>query len=290
MNKKTSVTNGKFTLRQFNYRFPDDDACLEAIKLARFGNEYQCPKCHVIGKFYHIKGRTAYACGSCRHQIYPLKGTIFEKTTTPLKDWFYAMYVMVQTRAGISAKTLQRELGNSYKTSWRMFHQIRELMADDGDMLTGKIEIDEGYVGGAGYWRAKERKDLESNKSVVFGMVERGGRVKAIHVPSSGARALLPEVQKHIAPNSKIYSDEYGAYKTLPRLGYKHGIIRHKDLQFVKGDIHTQTIENYWSNMKRGITGVYRHVSSQHLQKYANEYAFRYSNREKSLPICLTRW
>lgn len=293
MSKVNSVTNDKFTLRQFRYRFPDSDACLEELKLVRFGEKLDCLKCGKNSKFYKVKGRKAYQCPFCRYQMYPLAGTVFEKSTTDLWDWFYAIYIMVQTRAGISAKQLERELGVTYKTAWRMFHQIRKLMSEDGNPLTGEVEIDEGYFGGKGYWRAKERRDLEDNKAVIFGMVERKGRVKAVHVPSSGARALLPQVQKHIAPNSKIYSDEYGSYKMLNRMGYKHGVIRHKDLQFVKGKIHTQGIENFWSNMKRGITGVYRHVDAKYIQAYADEYSWRYSQRgttaEKSFENLLSR-
>ena len=137
--------NDKFTVRQFNYRFPTEDACLEELKVLRFGEKLDCAKCGKNSKFYKVKGRKAYQCPFCRYQIYPLAGTIFEKSTTPLKDWYYAIYLMTQTRAGMSAKQLERMLGVTYKTAWRMFHQIRKLMADDGEMLTGEVEIDEAY-------------------------------------------------------------------------------------------------------------------------------------------------
>src|SRR3989338_6421389 len=145
-----------FTVRKFNYRFPTEDACLEEIKILRFGEELACTKCGVINKFYKITDRKCYACSACRYQLYPLKGTIFEKSTTPLKDWLYAIYLMTQTRSGMSAKQLERMLGVTYKTAWRMFHQIRKLMADEGDLLSGEVEVDEAFIGGKGYWRAKE--------------------------------------------------------------------------------------------------------------------------------------
>jgi transposase-like protein len=288
MKDKSLVKTDRFSLRQFRYRFPDDDACLEELKVLRFGETLDCPSCGKNNKFYRIKNRKAYSCAFCRYQLYPLKGTIFEKSTTPLWDWFYAMYIMVQTRAGISAKQLERELGVTYKTAWRMFHQIRKLMADDGDMLTGEVEIDEAYFGGKGYWRAKERRDTDYKKQVVFGMVERKGRARVRHVPSSGTRALLPHIQKNIKPESQIYSDELGAYKLLGRQGYAHAVINHRRQEYAKGDVHTQNVENFWSNMKRGIRGVYRHVGNDYLQAYADEYSFRYSYRDVAPEVVFT--
>lgn len=126
----------KFTLKQFNRRYPTDDACLEEIKKLRFGDIHRCLKCRKPNQFYKIKGRKAYSCAFCRYQLYPLAGTIFEKSTTPLTDWFYAMYLMTQTRGAISAKQLERLLGCTYKTAWRMWHRIYQLMAEDDDLLT----------------------------------------------------------------------------------------------------------------------------------------------------------
>lgn len=271
--------NDKFTVRQFNYRFPTEDACLEEIKLLRFGETLPCPKCGVINKFYKLKNRKAYACSACRHQIYPLKGTIFEKSTTPLKDWFYAIYLMTQTRAGISAKQLERMLGVTYKTAWRMFHQIRKLMADDGDMLTGEVEIDEAYF----HPDTTRRSTAKAYQSqVVLGMVERKGRARVKHVRTSGVRVLTPEILGNIALTSHVFTDEHGSYKTLKRHGYQHRTINHVREQYVNGNTHTQNVENLWSNIKRGIYGVYRHVDPSYLQAYIDEYAFRYSNRDLS--------
>lgn len=276
MNKSDSVKNDRFTLRQFNYRYPDDDACLEEVKQMRLGDELECPKCKRVNKFYRAKGRMAYACSFCGQQLYPLKGTIFEGSTTPLKDWFYAIYLMVQTRAGISAKQLERELGVTYKTAWRMFHQIRKLMADDGDMLTGEVEVDEAYF----HPRPDRRSTAKPNNSqVVLGMVERGGRARVKHVISSGARALQPQIVGNVAVGTQIYSDQHGSYKVLARRGFGHKTINHSLRQYVNGQVHTQNVENLWSNIKRGIYGVYRHVDAQYLQAYVNEYAFRYSHR-----------
>lgn len=271
--------NDKFTVRQFNYRFPTEDACLEELKVLRFGERLDCPKCGKNSKFYKVKGRKSYQCPFCRYQLYPLAGTIFEKSTTPLKDWFYAIYLMTQTRAGISAKQLERMLGVTYKTAWRMFHQIRKLMADDESLLTGEVEVDEAYFHPNPQRRSTAKPH---NSEVVFGMVERGGRARVKHVKSSGVRVLLPQIMGNIAIGTKIYSDEHGAYRLLDRRGYEHGTIKHSMRRYVSGNVHTQNVENLWSNVKRGIYGVYRHVDPKYLQAYIDEYAFRYSNRNNT--------
>ena len=266
----------KFTVRQFNYRFPTEDACLEEIKLLRYGERFACPSCGVINKFHKLKNRKAYSCDYCRHQVYPLKGTIFEKSTTPLKDWFYAIYLMTQTRAGISAKQLERMLGVTYKTAWRMFKQIRTLMADDGDLLTGEIEIDEAYF----HPKPNKRSSAKAhNSQVILGMVERGGKAKVKHVRTSGTRILVPEIVGAVATRALLYTDGYYSYKALDKLGYNRSVINHARAEYVNGNIHTQNVENLWSNVKRGIYGVYRHVDGKYLQSYVDEYAFRYSNR-----------
>lgn len=144
--------SGKFSLKEFFSRFPNDDTCLEEIKNLRFPNGITCPKCQKITKFYKISKRPGYACEFGGHVVYPLSGTILEKTTTPLQYWLYAMYLMTKTRSGISTKQLQRELGVTYKTAWRMFKQIRMLMSSDSssDPLDGIVEVDETFVGGKG--------------------------------------------------------------------------------------------------------------------------------------------
>ena len=138
----------KFTIHQFNEMFPDDDACLEVLKGLIYPEGVECRACNEVRPHHRLTARKAYSCDYCGTHVYPLAGTIFEKSTTPLKSWFYAMHLIASTRCGISAKQLERELGVTYKTAWRMFNQIRKLMADDTGMLGGKVEMDETYVGG----------------------------------------------------------------------------------------------------------------------------------------------
>ena len=188
------------------------------------------------------------------------------------------MYLMSSTRCGISAKQLERELGVTYKTAWRMFHKIRhELMDQNDDQLTGEVEVDEMYVGGSRKY-GKGRKP-SNPKTPVLGMVERGGRVSAYVVPDKSALALYPQIRKSVASGTSVFTDEHPAYVALDKSGFVHDSIRHNEGVYVSGNVHTQTIENFWSLVKRGISGVYHAVSAKHLQGYLNEYVWRYNRR-----------
>ena len=267
----------RFTLTDFLNQYSDNDKCLEEIENTRWPNGIECAKCKKVTNHYKIKGRMQYACANCGTHIAPLAGTIFEKSVTPLTSWFYAMFLMINTRAGVSAKTLQRELGVTYKTAWRMFHQIRKLMADDTFTFSdGVVEIDETYIGGKP--RKHERWDTKK-KEAVMGMVQRDGKVFLKHVEGTGKWAVLEQVKNHIKPDVRVITDEWPSYTQLKKHGYTHDVILHKKT-YVQKDIHTQNIENVWSHLKRCIYGVYRHVSKKHLQAYADEFAFRYNNRK----------
>lgn len=272
------MTN-KFSLRQFRRKYGTHLQCLEAIKAMRFPDNTECPKCKQPTIFYQVADRTAYACKWCGWHVYPLAGTVFEKSTTSLDLWFFAMYLMVQTRAGISAKQLERMLGVTYKTAWRMFKQIRALMADtDGTSLDGVVEVDETFVGGKATNRRTKYLDGHKEKEIVMGMLKRGGKAYFKHIPNTGKWTLLRQIQENVSPKTTIYSDEYGGYYHLPKFGYRHESVNHL-LEMVKGEVHTQNIENFWSHLKRGITGVYRLVSKKYLQAYVDEYGWRYNNR-----------
>jgi transposase-like protein len=205
------------------------------------------------------------------------------------------MYLMTSTRCGISAKQLERELGVTYKTAWRMANLIRtELMTQDVEPLGGgqtPVEMDETYVGGRRKDGRKTRKasgklrtgrpgPLEADEKVpVFGMVQRGGNVAAIVTNTTRSGELLPHIKMRVLPGSLIYSDEYKSYDALGTMGYTHHRIRHSARVYVSGDVHTNTIEGFWSLVKRGIDGVFHSVSRKHLQGYLNEYAWRYNQR-----------
>jgi transposase len=273
----------KYTIRQFNEDYPDDDACLEQIVAAvypTYPDGIHCRTCGEIRKHHRIRGRKVYSCDHCGTHVSPLAGTIFEKSTTPLKSWFYAMYLMASTRCGISAKQLERELGVTYKTAWRMFKMIRGLMGEEIEPLSGEVEADETYVGGKEKGK-RGRPGKDSNKTPVVGVVERGGKVAALVTSDTKKATVQPIIREHVLPRSMVYTDEYVAYDGLDgKKEYEHKRIYHAEKVWVVGNVHTNTIEGFWSQLKRSIDGTNHSVSAKHLQDYVNEYAFRYNHRD----------
>lgn len=225
-----------------------------------------------------------YSCGTCGHHTSPLTGTVLEGTKTPLRHWFYAIYLMATNKAGTSATQLQRELGCKWDTAHRMQMKIRELMEPPDHIFIGEVELDETFIH-ANVWKrssAQKRYGLTGSRKgdVVFGMLERQtGTVKAFHVRAAGVRVLIPLIREHIRVGSLIHSDGYFAYRGLPTWGYYHRWTDHGKKQYYTPDSSTQRIENFWSTWKPRMKGTYKSVSSQYLQQYANEYAWRYSHR-----------
>ena len=265
-----------FTLQAFNERFPTEDSCLTFLFTKKYPSGVHCTTCDYITTYHRVSGRKCYECGKCGTQVHPTSGTIFHKSSTSLRSWFYAIYLMASTRTGISAKQLERELGVTYKTAWRMFSQIRKLMAQDDVMLFGEVEADETYVGGK---RPGKRGRGAAGKTIVAGVIERKGKVVAKVVPDVKAETLLPFVAKHTEPGSTVYTDELRSYSRLSRMGYSHHTVQHQAKQYVSGKAHTNNIESVWSNVKRGIDGVNHHVSPKHLQSYLDSYVFRLNHR-----------
>src|SRR6267378_2620534 len=278
----------RFTLQDFSKQFPNDNACLEHLKEKRFpGGISYCAKCKQERKHHRVTGRPAYACDYCGKMISPMAGTIFEKSSTSLRTWFYAMYLMGSTRCGISAKQIQRETGVTYKTAWRMFRQIRSLLSEDGLQLEGStVEMDEMYHGGKRRHQGGQgRPSYGSHKVAVVGMAERStptrvGRVVARVAPNATKKTLHGLAKEYILPSSTVFTDDFVSYDGLQNLGYVHRRIRHSAKIYVSGDIHTQAIEGFWSLVKRGIGGVYHNVSAKYLQTYLDEYSFRYNRRD----------
>lgn len=301
--KRAASSESRMSLMEFMREFPDDATCLEWLWRARYsedGEHAHCPKCdqeRTFKKYPFENRKTSWTCVACGHHIHPLAGTIFHKSSTSLHLWFYAMYLMSSTRCGISAKQLERELGVTYKCAWRMMNLIRNyLMTQDDEPMSGNVEMDETFVGGG--LRAKDRakyahltshpqrtaagrRASNAKKTAVFGMVQRGGKVSAHVVPSIQAGTLGAHVEARVLPASTIFTDEAPAYVTISRKGgYEHRRIQHEAKVYVRGDVHTNTIEGFWSLVKRGISGNYHAVSAKWLQSYLDEYSFRYNHRD----------
>lgn len=290
--KQTNTIPGhqKYTIADFNTEFPNDDACLTHVFESRWpGGITTCDskKCDNVERKHHrVTGRTAYACDYCGKHIYPLAGSIFEKSTTSLRLWFYAMYLMGSTRCGVSAKQIQRETGVTYKTAWRMFKQIRTLMSEDIQLEGSSVEIDEMYHGGKRKNGTGRPMVGDKTKTPVLGMVERRGRVVARTIERVNAETLCGEIWERVLPASTVYTDELASYNTISEnRRYTHKRINHSEKVYVIGDIHTNTIEGFWSLVKRGIGGVYHSVSQKYLQTYLDEYSFRYNRRTANEPM-----
>ena len=285
--RRAPSSDSTYSLMEFMRDWPDDATCLDFLwrqNFAEDGYHAHCPKCDRTRKFHRVKSRPSYSCDSCGKHLHPLAGTIFEKSSTPLHLWFYACYLMTSTRCGVSAKHLERELGVTYKTAWRMFNKIRvQLMADDGDeRLSGDIEIDEASVDGKPRKRLNRREAAqyrERSRATVLAAVERDGRVKATVVPSRRSPEIQRKVREWVDPASIIITDEWPIYSGLSRDFIAHSRVIHSAGEYVIGDTHTNTVEGFFGNLKTGIRGNYKKVSHKWLQGYLNEFCWRYNQR-----------
>jgi transposase len=280
----------RFTVEQFNRMFPTNDACLDWLMAQRYpGYMALCSYCTVERKFYRVSKRKVYSCDHCGTMIAPMAGTIFEKSSTPLRLWFYALYLMSATRCGISAKQIQREVGVTYKTAWRMFKQIRTLMAEDAPLggPGSGVEMDETYYGGRRKGGVGRPMRGDAGMVPIVGIVERQGRVRALVAENAKGSTLLSIVKEHVLPASTIFTDEWKGYDGIEHMKreYTHRRIKHSEKVYVVGDVHTNTVEGFWSLIKRGIGGVYHSVSKKYLQTYLNEYSFRYNRRMLNQPM-----
>lgn len=271
------------TIQNFNKQFPDDDVCLDYMFKYFYGKDYECPKCHNKKGWYRIQKRKCYSCGNCGYLLSPLAGTIFHKSPTSLKNWFFAIYLMSTSKNGVAAKEIQRQTQVTYKCAWRMQKQIRMLMRSNGsNKLDGEIEIDDTYIGGK--HEGKRGRGAEG-KSVVFGMVEREGAVKAEVVENLKAKTVMLIIQENVKEKSHIMSDEFPSYEKVAKYGFDHDIVKHGIKEYVRGNIHVNNMEGFWSQLKRSINGTYHSVSPQWLQLYIDEFAWRYSHRASETPL-----
>ena len=271
----------KYTFKQFQTEYPDDAACLAKLMEINYGGtNIKCPACQKQSAFYPLTKRRAYACKECGHHIYPAANTIFHKSRTNLTKWFFAMYLMTSTRHGVAAKEIERQIGVTYKTAWRMYHELRKLMAsaDFRGPLSGHVEIDETRVGGR--QREQDRRAKGTNKTIVMGMVERDGKIIAGPVSNVSLFTLEPIVRANVEKGSTISTDELPSYHDLAKSGYDHGPVNHHREEWVRGIHHTNTIEGHWSHLKRSIRGTHVQVSAKHMWKCVGEFSYRRNFRQ----------
>jgi transposase-like protein len=268
--------------------FQNADAARIYLEKIRWPNGPVCPKCG-HNKAYVITGAKVrpgvYKCADCRKQFTVTVGTLFERSHIPLHKWLLCVHFLSASKKGISSHQLHRMLGLTYKTAWFMAHRIREAMADPVfiTQLGGNgtvIEIDETYIGGAA--KNRHKNEPTPKKEIVFSLVERGGRVRSFHVESVKSDTLWFILTSQVAEDSKIMSDDASTYPGICGRFDSHDAVNHSAGEYVRGPIHTNTMENYFSIFKRGLRGTYQHVSKKHLRRYCGEFDFRYNNRDVS--------
>jgi transposase len=271
---------GKLTVKEFFARYPDEAACLDHIMEVRFGMRHECRKCGAYGTFHKLENRRAFSCAHCGDHVYPTAGTIFQDTRTPLQVWFYAIYLFVTTRHGVSGKELERTLGVTYKTAWRMAYHIRTLVmkADGFEKLQGHVEADEAFVGG--HQSREDTVRYGSNKTIIMGMKERGGRMVAEPIMGTTTAELRRSVLCTVKPGSAVSTDEFRGYNLLTGDGYVHGAVNHGAGEYVRGEHHTNNVENFWRLFKNSIKSTHIHVSRKYMQFCLSEFTFRSNHRQ----------
>jgi transposase-like protein len=263
-------------LAELTTYFPDDQSCRAYLEQMRWNGQPVCPHCaHDVA--YKFAGGTYYKCKACRKKFTVTIGTIFEDSHIPLRKWFIAVYIFSSHKKGISSCQLAKDLGITQKSAWHMLHRIRHSFGiTEPFEMSDTVEVDETYVGGK---RKGKRGRGAAGKTAVIGLVERRGKVYAQPVSRIDADTLQTVVRNHVAKGARVVTDELPSYNGLAR-DYRHDTIRHGDGVYVRGDVYTNTIEGYWSLLKRGIIGIYHQVGTQHLHRYCSEFDFRYNSRK----------
>jgi len=265
----------------------NEDEARNYLERVRWPNGPVCPHCGENKKIYRLKGDKTrlglLKCGHCRKQFTVTVGTLFERSHIPLHKWLQATYLLCSSKKGISTHQIHRSVGVTYKSAWFMTHRIRAAMSDSFfvNKLGGKekiVEADETYWGN----KKKKRPGARgfAHKEKIFSLVERGGNVRSFHVPAVNGQTLKPIIREQIKRETRLMTDDFGAYKDLDQEFESHDIVCHSRGEYSRGLIHTNTIENYFSILKRGLTGVYQHVGEQHLKRYVSEFDFRYNYRK----------
>lgn len=258
--------------------FPDETHCRAALEKLRWPNGVRCLRCESDNIRHHYT-RDVYDCGSCGYQFTVISGTIFHDTHLPLRKWFVAMYLMCESKKGISANQMKRTLNVAYKTAWYLCHRIRAAMSDaSAPLLKGIVEVDETWVGGK---RKNVGHGYRDNKTMVLGAIERGGPVRMKVGSHATRKELHAFIRSTTADNAEaIYTDDWPAYRGIGDANTRHETVNHSIGEYVRGAVHTNSIENVWSLLDRSVIGAFHHVSEKHLDRYLDELEWRFNNRE----------
>lgn len=273
--------------------FSDEEAARDLLEQMRWGGNPTCPHCGGLdpykltpkaesAKGKHVR-RGVYKCKACRKQFTVTVGTIFEDSRIPISKWLLGIHLISSSKKGMSAHQIHRMLGISYKAAWFLMHRLRYAMKGGplADLMTGTVEMDETYVGGKKRGTRRGRPGPESHKTPVVALVERGtGRVRAFPMPRVTAENLKGALHANVDKRATLMTDDYFAYRSVGAEMAAHGVVKHSNDEYVRGDAYTNTVEGFFSLLKRGINGTFHHVSRGHLGRYCDEFAFRYENRK----------
>jgi transposase-like protein len=258
-------------------RYSDESKCRSYLEALKWHDGVKCPRCGSV-KVSHIVKRNQYDCDECRYQFSVTAGTIFHDSHLPLWKWFLAVYLMTESKKGISANQLKRSLAISYKTAWYLCHRIRKAIeeAKVKPQLNGTVEVDETYVGGK---YDKRRKHGPKAQQPVIGLLQRDGTFEARTIRTPSKKVLVGIVQDRISKDATVITDELAAYKSVGKT-HKHESVKHKAEEWARGDVHTNGVESAWSLFKRSIVGSYHQISTKHMDKYLDEFEWRFNGRD----------
>jgi len=272
------------TLAQFLAYFKDEQACIEHFTAARFRDGEYCPHCY-HDEIYKFSNGKRYRCASCKRDFTIRTKSVFGESKLPLQKWYIAIYLLSTTSKGISSVQLAKQIGTTQKTAWFIDHRVRSAMKQNNGQLFGRIEADETYIGGRvpNMSKSKRKKFAGqtggAGKTPLVGIMQRGGAIQVKVAESVNRQTLVPNITENVQKGSFVYTDENMCYRGLNRAGFIHNRVEHGKMEYVKGDCHTNGIESFWALFKRGYHGIYHHMSKKHLQKYVDEFCFRFNRR-----------